>query len=66
MGTGYTSERLIERLAADGWYVVAQEGTHMHFRHPTKPGRVTVQHPAKDVPAATRRSIANQAGIRIE
>ena len=66
MRAGYSSERLIELLEADGWYVVAQEGTHMHFRHPMKPGRVTVQHPLKDVPAATRRSIAHQAGIEID
>jgi predicted RNA binding protein YcfA (HicA-like mRNA interferase family) len=38
----------------------------MHFRHPAKPGRVTVQHPLKDVPAATRRSIACQTGIAID
>ncbi|HEX2115974.1 MAG TPA: type II toxin-antitoxin system HicA family toxin [Alphaproteobacteria bacterium] len=66
MRTGYSSERVIELLEADGWYVVAQEGAHMHFRHPRKPGRVTVQHPLKDVPAATRRSIADQAGIKID
>lgn len=64
MGTGYSSQRLIELLEADGWYVVAREGAHMHFRHPAKPGRVTVQHPLDDVPAATRRSIAAQTGIR--
>jgi predicted RNA binding protein YcfA (HicA-like mRNA interferase family) len=66
MGRGYSSQRLVEMLEADGWYVVAREGAHMHFRHPSKPGRVTVQHPLDDVPEATRRSIAGQAGIRIE
>jgi predicted RNA binding protein YcfA (HicA-like mRNA interferase family) len=66
MRTGYSSERLIRLLQADGWYVVAQEGAHMHFRHPNKPGRVTVQHPLKDVPAATRRSISDQAGIKLD
>ena len=66
MGRSYSRQRLVEVLKADGWYVVAREGAHMHFRHPSKPGRVTVQHPLDDVPEATHRSIAGQAGIRID
>jgi predicted RNA binding protein YcfA (HicA-like mRNA interferase family) len=31
--------RLIE---ADGWYLVATRGSHRQYRHPVKPGRVTV------------------------
>jgi predicted RNA binding protein YcfA (HicA-like mRNA interferase family) len=65
MAKAYSSRQLIEQLEADGWYVVAQEGSHMHFRHPVKSGRVTVQHSLDDVPEATRRSIAQQAGIKI-
>jgi predicted RNA binding protein YcfA (HicA-like mRNA interferase family) len=29
-------------LERDGWRQVAQRGSHRQFRHPTKPGRVTV------------------------
>lgn len=32
-------ERVIE---ADGWYFVEQEGSHRHFKHPTKSGKVTI------------------------
>jgi len=43
------SRELIKRLKADGWYKVAHEGDHVQFKHPTKPGRVTVPHPVKDI-----------------
>ena len=44
------SRELIKRLKADGWYKVAQEGDHVQFKHPTKPGRVTVPHPCQGHP----------------
>ena len=37
-------------------------GSRHHFTHPEKPGRVTVKHPAKDLPITTLRSIYRQAG----
>jgi len=57
------SREVIRRLKADGWYKVAQRGSHVQFKHPTKPGRVTVPHPKKNIPAGTLRSISRQAGI---
>lgn len=53
--------RLIE---ADGWYLVATSGDHRQYKHPTKPGKVTLDHPVKDVPAKTAQSVLRQAGIR--
>lgn len=32
----------IRRLLDEGWYVVSQEGSHRQFKHPEKPGKVTV------------------------
>jgi predicted RNA binding protein YcfA (HicA-like mRNA interferase family) len=58
----YSSRELIKRLKADGWERVAVTGSHHQFKHPTKPGRVTVPHPRKDLPLATVRSIFRQAG----
>ncbi|HUK10994.1 MAG TPA: type II toxin-antitoxin system HicA family toxin [Stellaceae bacterium] len=40
-------------------------GDHHQFKHPTKPGKVTVQHPRKDVPKGTVRSIERQSGLRL-
>ena len=60
-----SSRELLKHLNADGWQVVSQRGSHVQLRHPTKPGRVTVPHPVKDVTPGTHRSIERQAGIQI-
>lgn len=38
-------------------------GSHHHFKHPAKKGKVTVKHPQKDVPEPTLRNILRQAGL---
>jgi predicted RNA binding protein YcfA (HicA-like mRNA interferase family) len=57
------SREIIRRLEADGWYRVGQRGSLVQFKHPTKPGRVTVPHQEKDIPAKTLRSIERQSGV---
>src|SRR5436853_373116 len=45
---------VIRLLEDDGWIRVSQKGSHRHFKHPTKPGKVTV--PGKlsdDLPIGT-------------
>jgi predicted RNA binding protein YcfA (HicA-like mRNA interferase family) len=59
------SREVIARLEADGWQQVGQKGSHVQFKHPVKPGRVTVPHPRKDLPAGTLKSIEKQAGIAL-
>jgi predicted RNA binding protein YcfA (HicA-like mRNA interferase family) len=59
------SRDIIAALKADGWFQVAHEGSHMQFKHPTKPGRVTLPHPKKDIPIGTLKSIENQAQLKI-
>ena len=56
------SRKLIRKLEADGWVVVAQRGSHVQLKHSQKPGRVTVPHPRRDLPTGTVRSIYRQAG----
>lgn len=56
------SRKLIKMLKADGWAKVAQSGSHVQMKHPTKPGRVTVPHPKRDLPLGTVKSIYRQAG----
>jgi predicted RNA binding protein YcfA (HicA-like mRNA interferase family) len=36
-------------------------GDHHQFKHPIKPGKVTITHPAKDIPFRTLKSIEKQA-----
>jgi predicted RNA binding protein YcfA (HicA-like mRNA interferase family) len=56
---------IIKKLKDDGWFEVAQIGSHKQFKHAVKPGRVTVPSPRKDVPIGTLRSIEKQAGIKL-
>ncbi|QXI52182.1 type II toxin-antitoxin system HicA family toxin [Pseudomonas alvandae] len=55
------SRFLISQTVADGWYLVRIRGSHHHFKHPTKPGLVTVPHPKKDLLKKTAISILQQA-----
>jgi len=57
------SRALIKALKAAGWFHVGTVGSHHHFRHASRPGKVTVPHPEKDLPTATVRSILRQAGL---
>jgi predicted RNA binding protein YcfA (HicA-like mRNA interferase family) len=59
------SREVIRRLQQDGWFEVAQTGSHKQFKHPVKPGRVTVPFPKKDVPTGTLKSIEKQAGLKL-
>jgi predicted RNA binding protein YcfA (HicA-like mRNA interferase family) len=59
------SRDVIRALEADGWAQVAQKGSHVQFKHPSKPGRVTVPHPKRDLPPGTLRSIERQSGLRL-
>jgi predicted RNA binding protein YcfA (HicA-like mRNA interferase family) len=54
---------ILARLKDDGWYLVATRGSHRQFKHPEKPGRVTVSgKPSDGVAPGTKNSIFKQAG----
>jgi predicted RNA binding protein YcfA (HicA-like mRNA interferase family) len=59
------SRKVIAQLIADGWFEVNQVGSHRQFKHPTKPGRVTIVHPSRDIPLGTLRSIEKQSGLKL-
>ena len=55
----------IRMIEDDGWYLVETRGSHRQFKHPTKPGRVTVAgKPSDDLAPGTRNSIMKQAGLK--
>jgi predicted RNA binding protein YcfA (HicA-like mRNA interferase family) len=58
-----SSRELLQMLKADGWNDVATKGSHVQLKHPTKPGRVTLPHPKKDLPLGTVLSVLRQAGL---
>ncbi|WP_347341145.1 type II toxin-antitoxin system HicA family toxin [Sphingomonas sp. TREG-RG-20F-R18-01] len=59
------SRDVIARLKQDGWAPVRQEGSHIQFRHPTRPGTVTVPHPKSDLAIGTLKSIEKQSGVKL-
>ena len=53
--------RLVE---ADGWVHSRTRGSHRRYKHPMKPGKVTISgHPSKDLTPGMERSILRQAGL---
>lgn len=50
-------------LLKDGWYQVKQKGSHHQYKHPTKPGKVTIPEHGGDLHLDTVKSIMRQAGI---
>jgi predicted RNA binding protein YcfA (HicA-like mRNA interferase family) len=47
----------------DGWYLVSTEGSHYHYEHKTKPGKVTIPYHSGDLTKRIARSIKKQAGL---
>jgi predicted RNA binding protein YcfA (HicA-like mRNA interferase family) len=55
---------IIRRIEADGWYRIKAKGGHRQYKHPEKPGRVTVPGKMKaDLDKKTEKSILRQAGL---
>ncbi|MCX7815506.1 MAG: type II toxin-antitoxin system HicA family toxin [Tepidimonas ignava] len=56
---------VLELLRRDGWQLVATRGSHRQFKHPSKPGRVTVAgKPSDDLAPATLNSILKRAALK--
>ncbi|MCC6569690.1 MAG: type II toxin-antitoxin system HicA family toxin [Anaerolineales bacterium] len=54
--------RLIEE---DDWYLITTKGSHRQYKHPQKPGRVTIAgHPSDDLAPGTWNSILKQAQLK--
>lgn len=54
------SRKIIQRLKAEGYELVAISGSHHKFRKSGK--TIIVPHPKKDLPLGTACAIAKQAG----
>ena len=56
---------VVRLLEEDGWYLVRTRGSHRQYKHPTKPGVVTL--PGKlndDLAPGTLNSVLKQAGLK--
>ena len=59
------SRSIIRALEADGWEWIRTTGSLHHYRHPERPGIVTVPHPKRDLPIGTVKSIERQSGVKL-
>jgi len=56
---------ILRMLTDDGWVRVSTRGSHRQFKHPTKPGRVTVHgKPSDNIAPGTLSSILKQSGLK--
>ncbi|MFZ3101964.1 MAG: type II toxin-antitoxin system HicA family toxin [Desulfitobacteriaceae bacterium] len=55
---------LEKTLKDDGWQYVDTKGSHHHYKHPTKPGKVTIPFHNTDLKTKTANSILKQAGLK--
>jgi len=56
---------LVRLLEGDGWYVARTRGSHRQYKHPTKPGVVTLPgKPNDDLAPGTLNSVLKQAGLK--
>lgn len=61
----YKVKEVIKMLEADGWVLVTTKGDHRQYKHPVKPGKVTVRgKPSETLDQFLLNSIFKQAGWR--
>jgi predicted RNA binding protein YcfA (HicA-like mRNA interferase family) len=57
------SKDLIRKMKNAGWVEDRVVGSHHIFKHPSKPGHITVPHPKKDLGAGLVHKLSKQAGL---
>ncbi|MDJ0779146.1 MAG: type II toxin-antitoxin system HicA family toxin [Gammaproteobacteria bacterium] len=58
-------KELLKILEEDGWVLNRTRGSHRQFKHPIKPGLVTLAgKPSADVPKGTLNTRLKQSGLK--
>lgn len=58
-----TPKEIVKRLESEGWFIARRgPGDHLQLKHPDRPGRVSVDTGAREIPIGTLRSVFRQAG----
>ena len=60
-----TPKEMERKLKQDGWYLDNVAGSHHHYKHPTKQGKVTIPFHSKpkDLNSRLVKAILKQAGL---
>ena len=61
-----TPKEMEAKIVMDGWQLVKIDGSHHHYKHPRKSGKVTIPFHTKpkDLDKKTVNSILKQAGLK--
>ena len=61
-----TPKEMEAKIIMDGWQLVKIDGSHHHYKHPQKIGKVTIPFHTKpkDLDKKTVNSILKQAGLK--
>ncbi|WP_084784779.1 type II toxin-antitoxin system HicA family toxin [Selenomonas sp. oral taxon 126] len=54
-------DRLIKK---NGWYLKNSNGSHMHYVHNDKPGKITIPNHPGDLDPKTVKSVLRTAGLK--
>lgn len=58
-------KEMIRLLEKEGWRLARTKGSHRQFKHPEKPGTVTIAGKESiEIPPGTLNSILKQAGLK--
>jgi len=60
-----SSREAIQRLEAEGWRCARQKGSHKQFKHPDRPGLITVPHPKAMLSIGVIKDIETKSGLRL-
>ena len=63
MGMTMTFREAEKMVKNDGWVLESVEGSHYHYKHTTKLGKVTIPRHSGDIPKRVISSIKKQAGL---
>jgi predicted RNA binding protein YcfA (HicA-like mRNA interferase family) len=58
------SAEVIRQLEQAGWVLANVRGSHHVFRHPERPGHVSVPHPRKDLGKGLVHKLLKEAGLK--
>jgi len=59
-----TFKEIEKIIKNDGWFAVSSEGSHRHYKHKVKSGKVTIPFHRGDIPVRVIASILKQAGLK--
>ncbi len=59
-----SAKELEKILLDDGWIPIGQKGSHRHYVHPVKKGKITIPFHGGTIKRGTEKEILKQAGLR--